>query len=84
MGVIAGLAAYLWSGDVWLSLALGVAMTINMIVAGAAGVLIPLVLRRFGVDPALATGIFGTTVTDVAGFAMLLGLAAISISLIGV
>ncbi len=84
MGIIAGLAAYVWSGDVWLSLALGVAMTINMIVAGAAGVLIPLVLRRFGVDPALAAGIFGTTVTDVAGFAMLLGLAAISISLIGV
>ena len=83
-GTIAGLVAFVWSGDLWLSLALGVAMTINMIVAGAGGVLIPLVLRRFGVDPALAAGIFGTTITDIAGFAMLLGLAAISISLIGV
>ena len=53
-------------------------------VAGAAGVLIPLVLGRFGVDPALAAGIFGTTVTDIAGFGILLGLAAMPISLIGV
>ncbi len=84
LGIIACGAAYVWSGDIRLSVALGIAMTINMLVAGAAGVLIPLILRRFGIDPALAAGIFGTTVTDVIGFGVLLGLAALSISLLGV
>ena len=83
MGAVASTAAYLWSQDIWLSLALGAAMLINLIVAGAAGVLIPLILKRFGVDPALAAGIFGTTVTDVVGFGVLLALAATAISVLG-
>ena len=83
LGIIAFGAAYMWSRDVWLSGALGIAMVVNMIVAGATGVLIPLILRRFGIDPALAAGIFGTTVTDVVGFGVLLGLAAVSISVLG-
>lgn len=83
MGLIAAVAAFLWSQELVLSIALGVAMVINMLVAGAAGVLIPLILRRFGVDPALAAGIFGTTVTDVVGFAVLLALAALAINMLG-
>lgn len=84
MGLVAALAAYLWSQEPVLSIALGIAMVITMLVAGAAGVLIPLILRRFGVDPALAAGIFGTTVTDVVGFGVLLALAALAISVLGV
>lgn len=83
LGVVAGAVAFVWSQDFWLSVALGAAMLINLIVAGAAGVLIPLILRRFGVDPALAAGIFGTTVTDVVGFGVLLALAAVSIGVLG-
>ena len=83
LGVVAGAAAFVWSQNLWLSVALGAAMLINLIVAGAAGVLIPLILRRFGVDPALAAGIFGTTVTDIVGFGVLLALAAVSISVLG-
>ena len=83
MGLVAAVAAFLWSQELVLSIALGVAMVINMLVAGAAGVLIPLILRRFGVDPALAAGIFGTTVTDVVGFGVLLALAALAISVLG-
>ena len=83
MGLVAAVAAFLWSQELVLSIALGVAMLVNMLVAGAAGVLIPLILRRFGVDPALAAGIFGTTVTDIVGFGALLALAAVSIGVLG-
>ncbi len=83
MGLVAAGAAFLWSQELVLSIALGIAMVVNMLVAGAAGVLIPLILRRFGVDPALAAGIFGTTVTDVVGFGVLLALAALAISVLG-
>ena len=50
-------------------------MTVNMIVAGASGVAIPLVVRRLGKDPALVSGIFLTTVTDVLGFGLMFVIA---------
>ncbi|MEM1278292.1 MAG: magnesium transporter, partial [Pseudomonadota bacterium] len=56
---------------------IAVAMVINMVVAGLAGILIPMGLDRLGVDPALASGTFVTTVTDVVGFFAFLGLAAL-------
>jgi magnesium transporter len=52
------------------------AMVINMMVAGIAGVLLPLTLDRMGIDPAVASGVFVTTVTDVIGFLSFLGLAS--------
>ncbi|HHC29982.1 MAG TPA: magnesium transporter, partial [Rhodobacterales bacterium] len=52
------------------------AMVINLVVAGLAGVGVPVLLERLGVDPALASGAFVTTVTDVVGFFAFLGLAA--------
>jgi magnesium transporter len=52
------------------------AMIINMVVAGIAGVVLPLALDRMGIDPAVASGVFVTTVTDVIGFFAFLGLAA--------
>ena len=51
-------------------------MVINLVVAGLAGIVMPVVLERVGVDPALASGTFVTTVTDVVGFFAFLGLAA--------
>ena len=56
---------------------IAVAMVINMIVAGLAGVGIPVVLEKVGIDPALASGAFVTTVTDIVGFFAFLGLAAL-------
>jgi len=60
-----------------LGVVIGTAMIINLVMAGLAGVLVPLGLERMGVDPALASGAFVTTVTDVVGFFSFLGLATI-------
>ncbi len=58
---------------------IGVAMILNMIVATITGYLVPIVLKKFKVDPALASSIFVTTFTDVLGFFFFLGLATILI-----
>ena len=71
-----GLICYIWFGSAVLAMVLGVAMIINLAVAGLAGVMIPLALTRYKIDPALASGAFVTTVTDVVGFWAFLGLAA--------
>ena len=60
-----------------LGVVIGMAMIINMIAAGTAGILIPLALNRFKIDPAIASSVFVTTVTDVVGFFAFLGLAAL-------
>ncbi|PZX18442.1 magnesium transporter [Palleronia aestuarii] len=75
--VIMGVIGWIWFGTMMLGVVLGLAMIINLIVAGLAGVLVPLGLARVGVDPALASGTFVTTVTDVIGFFAFLGLAGI-------
>jgi magnesium transporter len=75
--VIMGIVGVVWFGTPMLGLVIGVAMVINLVVAGLAGVGIPLVLERLGIDPALASGAFVTTVTDVVGFFAFLGLAAL-------
>jgi magnesium transporter len=69
------LVAVLWFGNVLLGVLFGVALLITLIFAALAGVAIPLAFERFGVDPALASGVFMTTVTDVVGFLSFLGLA---------
>jgi hypothetical protein len=56
---------------------IGAAMVVNLLVPGMAGILIPIGLDRLGADPALASGTFVTTVTDVVGFFVFLGLAAV-------
>jgi magnesium transporter len=82
-GVVCGLvgAAVVWlmQGSAWLGLILGLAMIINMFVAATAGTLIPLALRALKVDPALASSVFITTLTDVFGFLSFLGLGALFI-----
>lgn len=74
--IIIGIVGYVWFGDAMLGVVLGLAMIGNMLVAGMAGILIPLSLDKVGADPALASGAFVTTVTDVVGFFAFLGLAA--------
>ena len=74
--VIMGAIAWGWFGDPRLGAVIGAAMVINLLVAGLSGILVPLTLDRLGADPALASGTFVTTVTDVVGFFAFLGLAA--------
>ncbi|MBI4445933.1 MAG: magnesium transporter [Acidobacteria bacterium] len=74
-GLIAGLVAFLWKGNYLLGVVLSTAMIINMFVAGLMGSLIPLALKKLNIDPAIASGIFLTTFTDVVGFLSFLGLA---------
>lgn len=71
IGATVGVITYLWKGELLMGIAVFLAMTINMIVAGASGVAIPLVVRRLGKDPALVSGIFLTTVTDMLGFGLM-------------
>ena len=74
--VVAAAAAF-WFDDLILGGVIAAAMVINLLTAGVAGALIPLSLKRLGVDPALAGGVVLTTVTDVVGFLSFLGLAAV-------
>jgi magnesium transporter len=72
-----GGVAYFWFGSDTLGMVIAAAMVINMLVAGLFGILIPLALDTLDIDPAVASGVFVTTVTDVVGFFAFLGLAAI-------
>ena len=72
-----GIVAWLWFASPAIGLVIAAAMVINLLVAGLAGVVIPLGLERTGVDPAVASGVVLTTVTDVVGFLAFLGLAAL-------
>jgi len=71
IGLTIGVITYLWKGEILIGVAAFMAMLLNMVVAGASGVVIPLAVRGLGKDPALASGIFLTTVTDVVGFGLL-------------
>ncbi len=75
-GVVA-VAASLWFQDWLIGLIIAVAMVINLTTAGVTGAVLPLLMRRFNVDPALAGGVVLTTVTDVVGFVSFLGLATV-------
>lgn len=74
--VVMGVVGVIWFGTPLLGVVIGVAMVVNLVIAGLAGVIIPVVLERLDIDPALASGAFVTTVTDVVGFFAFLGLAA--------
>lgn len=75
--LVMGVVGYVWFDSVLLGGVIAGAMVVNLVVAGLAGILIPVALERFGADPALASGTFVTTVTDVVGFFAFLGLAAL-------
>jgi magnesium transporter len=72
--LIVGVIAWIWSGSIGIGVVMAVAMVITLIVAGFAGAAIPLALSRTRFDPAIASGVFLTTVTDVVAFLAFLGL----------
>ena len=75
--ILVGVVAAIWFSAPTLGIVIASAMVINMLVAGLAGTLIPLGLERAGIDPAVAATVFLTTITDVVGFFVFLGLAAL-------
>ena len=74
--VVTGAIAWIWFGRPEIGLVIGAAMIVNLIAAGLGGTLIPIGLERLRIDPAIASSVFLTTVTDVVGFFAFLGLAA--------
>ncbi|MFB6261299.1 MAG: magnesium transporter, partial [Thiohalorhabdaceae bacterium] len=77
VAVICALGVYLWSSSAGLGLIIGIAMVLAMVAAGISGALVPIALTRLGQDPAQASSIILTTVTDVVGFAVFLGTATL-------
>jgi len=75
--VLTGLAAYVWFKVPDLGIVIGLAMLCNLVAAALGGILIPLVLERLRADPAVSSGVFVTTVTDVVGFFSFLGIATL-------
>ncbi len=82
VGVLAAAVAYGWQENQYLAAVVGVAMMSNMIIAGASGLAVPLLFRAMKIDPALASAVAVTTVTDVCGFLIYLGLATVFIAYI--
>jgi magnesium transporter len=74
---IVGCIGYFWYGFPMLGVVLALAMVLNLMMAGLAGILVPLVLDRFNLDPALGSSALVTTVTDVVGFLAFLGFATV-------
>ena len=77
LAVTCGLGVFVWSQSFGLALVIAVAMVLSMVAAGISGALVPIVLTRVGQDPATASSIILTTVTDVAGFFSFLGTATL-------
>ncbi len=75
--IVAGTLAAIWFTNLRIGLVLGAAMVVNLAVAGLLGTLVPLGLERMKIDPAVASGVFVTTATDVVGFFSFLGLATL-------
>tara|TARA_Y100000590_G_scaffold257770_1_gene289485 strand:- start:4533 stop:5912 length:1380 start_codon:yes stop_codon:yes gene_type:complete len=74
--LISALIVQLWFKDIKLSLIISISMVLNMIVAGLFGILVPVALKRMKIDPAIASSVFVTTITDVIGFLSFLGIGA--------
>jgi magnesium transporter len=83
VGLVIGLLVAVWRGNLWLGVVIAAAMQLNMLAAALAGFCVPLVLRSFKLDPAQASGVLVTTVTDVCGFFFFLGLATLLLSRLG-
>ena len=74
--IISAIIVQLWFQDATLSLIISISMILNMIVAGLFGILVPITLKKFKIDPAIASSVFVTTITDVIGFLSFLGIGA--------
>ncbi|NQV44753.1 MAG: magnesium transporter [Rhodospirillales bacterium] len=82
IAVTCGIAVFIWSGQIGLVIVIASSMIIAMVMAGMAGALVPITLRRLGQDPAVASSIILTTVTDIAGFFSFLGIATLLSSML--
>lgn len=78
LGVLIGIVAWAWKGNPWLGLVIGSALALNTVLAVSIGGVVPLLLKRLGQDPAAASGPLLTTITDMAGFFLVLSLASLA------
>lgn len=83
IAVTCSIGVYLWSGSLGLVVVLAASMVISMVMAGIAGALVPITLSRLGQDPAVASSIILTTVTDIAGFFSFLAIATLLSGMLG-
>lgn len=82
LGVLIGIVAFVWKGNPYLGLVIGLALAINTVIAVSIGGVVPLLLKRFKQDPAAASGPLLTTITDMAGFFLVLSLATLMMPLL--
>ena len=82
LGLMVGVIAFIWKGSEFMALVVGVSMMANLVVAGASGVIVPLGFKALRIDPALSSAVAVTTMTDVFGFLVYLGLATLTLGLI--
>ena len=74
--IISAIIVQIWFEDFLLSMIISISMILTMVVAGLFGILVPISLKKFNIDPAIASSVFVTTITDVIGFASFLGVSA--------
>lgn len=77
LGILIGIVAWIWKDNAWLGIVIGLALALNTVIAVSIGGVVPLVLKRLGQDPAAASGPLLTTITDMAGFFLVLSLASL-------
>ncbi|MDH3265134.1 MAG: magnesium transporter, partial [Paracoccaceae bacterium] len=82
LGLLIMLVAWTWKGNPWLGVVIGVALALNTMIAVSIGGVVPLALKRLGQDPAVASGPLLTTITDMAGFFLVLSLASLMMPLL--
>lgn len=82
IAIVCGFAVFMWQQSIGLSIIIALSMILALAIAGIAGALVPILLARFGQDPATASSIILTTVTDVVGFFVFLGIAALLVTYI--
>ncbi len=82
LGILIGIVAWIWKGNPWLGLVIGSALAANTLIAVSIGGVVPLLLKRLGQDPAVASGPLLTTITDMAGFFLVLSLASLMMPLL--
>ena len=74
--IISAIIVQVWFNDSLLSMIISISMVLTMVVAGLFGIVVPITLKKFDIDPAIASSVFVTTITDVIGFASFLGVSA--------
>ena len=82
LGILVGLVAWIWQGNGWLGLVVGLALSVNTMLAVSIGGTVPVILKSLDVDPAVASGPILTTITDMCGFFLLLGTASLMLPLL--